>query len=200
MIANKSRAYASPKLEIRKINRKGGHGVFAIEPIAAGELLVICSGNIYHSDDLSKLPEEFPNHGIQVEENLYLIPPTIGELSDFINHSCAPNTGLEGQIVLRAMHAIAPGEEICYDYAMSDGSSYDEFICECGSLACRRRITGDDWQLTELQVRYHGWFSPYLQRRIDGRRQCASEMESPRLDNPESKNLNSEERQVSEAN
>ena len=65
------------------------------------------------------------------------------------------------------MRDIAVGEEVCYDYAMSDGSHYDEFDCGCGSPNCRRQITGDDWRSPVLQSKYHGWFSPYLQRRID---------------------------------
>ena len=69
--------------------------------------------------------------------------------------------------MLRAMRAIAPGEEICYDYAMSDGSPYDEFECTCGTPDCRRQITGEDWRRPDLQKKYAGWFSTYLQRRID---------------------------------
>lgn len=58
-------------------------------------------------------------------------------------------------------------EEVCFDYAMSDGSPYDEFDCTCGAADCRRRVTGNDWCRPELQQRYAGYFSPYLQRRIE---------------------------------
>ena len=50
---------------------------------------------------------------------------------------------------------------------MSDGTTYDEFDCACGALHCRGRISGNDWKLPELQRRYKGYFSPYLQRRIE---------------------------------
>jgi hypothetical protein len=65
-----------------------------------------------------------------------------------------------------AMRDIAIGEELCFDYAMSDGGDYDEFECLCGSLECRGVVTGRDWQLPELQLRYAGWFSPYLAQKI----------------------------------
>jgi hypothetical protein len=65
------------------------------------------------------------------------------------------------------MRDIQPGEEICFDYAMSDTMPYDEFQCECGAPNCRRSVTGSDWQLPELQKRYAGYFSPHVQRRID---------------------------------
>ncbi len=50
---------------------------------------------------------------------------------------------------------------------MTAGSPYDEFECRFCEAACRHHITGDDWRLPELQRRYAGHFSPYLQRRID---------------------------------
>jgi hypothetical protein len=65
------------------------------------------------------------------------------------------------------MRDIQPGEEICFDYAMSDTVAYDEFVCGCGAPNCRRSVTGSDWQLPELQKRYAGYFAPHVQRRID---------------------------------
>jgi hypothetical protein len=74
---------------------------------------------------------------------------------------------LSGQITLVAIRDIEPNEEVCFDYAMSDSSDYDEFECHCGTTSCRTKVTGLDWKLPELQRRYRGYFSPYLQRRID---------------------------------
>jgi hypothetical protein len=65
------------------------------------------------------------------------------------------------------MRDILPGEEICFDYAMSDSTPYDEFICGCGAPNCRGTVTGKDWQIVELWDQYRGYFSPYLQRKID---------------------------------
>ena len=68
--------------------------------------------------------------------------------------------------MLVARRDIAPGEEICFDYAMSDTDPYDEFLCACGMEGCRGLITGADWKRPELQVRYRGWFSAYIDRKI----------------------------------
>jgi hypothetical protein len=89
------------------------------------------------------------------------------ELSDYLNHSCQPTAGMSGQIGVVALRDLGPGEEICIDYAMCDGSPYDEFTCGCGTPSCRGQITGNDWMRPELQTRYAGYFSPYLQRRIE---------------------------------
>ena len=67
------------------------------------------------------------------------------------------------------MRTISAGEEITYDYAMSDASDYDEFPCSCGSMRCRGQVSGSDWQRPELWRRYSGYFSPYVQSRIDER-------------------------------
>jgi hypothetical protein len=50
---------------------------------------------------------------------------------------------------------------------MSDCSPYDEFDCQCGAHNCRKHVTGNDWQIRELQDRYAGYFAPHIQRRID---------------------------------
>jgi len=36
-----------------------------------------------------------------------------------------------------------------------------------GTALCRKKFTGDDWKLPEIQERYNGYFSPYLQRKVD---------------------------------
>lgn len=160
-------AYCSPKLEGKHVEKKDYYGLFARTSIQRGELLVVWSGEIYNHLDMQQLPEEQHARSIQVEEDIYLVPMIPDDPADYVNHSCNPNAGLSGQIALVAMRDIKQGEEICFDYAMSDASPYDEFICLCGATHCRKRITGNDWLLPELQKRYAGYFSPYIQRRID---------------------------------
>jgi hypothetical protein len=159
--------YVSLKLDTRIRPEKGGYGVFATQPILAGELVVVWGGDVMTSEQLDELATSVRRHSIQIEDNLYLVPHQLPEPGDFINHSCDPNVGLSGQVGLISLRKISIGEEICYDYAMSDGSTYDEFICSCGTDYCRSKITGNDWALADLQIRYAGFFSPYLQRRID---------------------------------
>ncbi len=57
----------------------------------------------------------------------------------FINHSCAANCETseeDGRVWIRALRAIAPGEEITYDYCLYDGGN-DEALCNCGAKSCR---------------------------------------------------------------
>jgi len=99
-------------------------------------------------------------------KGVFSVPLQPSEPADYVNHSCQPNAGLSGQIVLLALRDIAAGEEVCYDYATSDSCPYHEFECACGSPQCRGWVTGSDWKRPELWERYADYVSPYLQRRI----------------------------------
>jgi hypothetical protein len=89
----------------------------------------------------------------------------------FLNHSCEPNVGFGGNIVLVAMSDIEAGEELSTDYALFD--DYEGSMdCNCGRATCRRRIDGD-WQRPDpagpLQERYRAYFSWYLDRQLQSR-------------------------------
>lgn len=168
-----STCFLSPKLEGRACGTAGERGVFAREALRAGELLVVFGGEAIDGAGQRALPADRRRFAIQVEEDLYLWSSREGP-GDWVNHSCEPNAGLCGQVVLVAMRDIAAGEEITYDYAMSDGSAYDEFDCRCGAQACRGRVSGGDWSNPLLWERYAGYFSPYLQSRIDRQRSAAN--------------------------
>ena len=159
-------AYLTDKCEVQNRDVTGGKAVFARDVIEPGELIAVWSGRIVSADELDELSEQIRRHTVQVEEGLYLASYGPDEGPDFINHSCEPNAGLNGQIAIVALTRIQPGEEVTIDYAMCDGSSYDEFECACGSPICRGRVTGDDWRNPVLWERYAGHFSPYLERRI----------------------------------
>jgi SET domain-containing protein len=160
-------SYLNPKLIQKLCTKNGGYGIFALEHIDKNEVLTVWGGRIYNLEEFNQLDAQSKMHSIQVEEGLYLIADQEDhDPADYFNHSCDPNAWLEGQIVLTARREILPGEEVCFDYAMSDGSPYDEFECSCGSPICRGKITGNDWQNPELQMRYENHFSTYLQRRI----------------------------------
>ena len=143
-----------------------GYGTVASEPITAGEVVAAFGGRCVTRDEFDLLPTSQQVRSLQIDEQLYIAGAPEPEPADFINHSCEPNCMLNGNVVLAAMRDIAVGEELTYDYATSDGSDYDEFECACGTPLCRGKISGHDWMLPELQLRYRGSFSPYLAKRI----------------------------------
>ena len=160
-------SYLNPKCDSGQFEEKGGCGVFAREPIKKGELICLWGGRIVAEDELDPNMQFFTQRILQIEEGLYLEAPTPLEPADCFNHSCEPNVGFSGQIGLVAMRDIKSGEELNFDYAMCDGTSYDEFTCYCGSESCRGSVKGSDWSIPELWEKYNGYFMPYLARRIE---------------------------------
>lgn len=177
-----STAYLTDKCEVRNRDVAGGYAVFARAVIEPGELIGVWSGRIVGGDALDSLPAAIRHHTVQIEENLFLASIRPDEPPDFINHSCEPNAGLDGQIAIEALRRILPGEEVTIDYAMCDGSPYDEFVCACGAAACRGKVTGEDWRNPDLWERYAGHFSPYLQRRIDALTRARAQRRPKRRD------------------
>ncbi len=170
-------SWMNPGCEVRSssINQRG---VYAATDIAKGERLAIFGGDILTINETLKLPELFRFYPLQIEERfmLYMRNPETPEDTDYFNHSCSPNAGIRGQIFLTAMRDIKMNEEITFDYCMSlsefTGSSFViEFDCSCGTPECRGRVTQRDWRIESLQKRYKGFFSLYIQDKIEQNKQ-----------------------------
>jgi hypothetical protein len=162
-------SYISPKAQKGSLSSIDGRGVFAVTPIGIREVVAIKGGHIVDAARLAELSERLQNSEIQIAEGFHLVALTEDEYEPvmlFLNHSSDPNVGFAGNVVLVAMRDIDGGEELTTDYAMFDTSS-GEMTCLCARPTCRGRITGSDWTDPELQARYAGYFSSYVQRRIE---------------------------------
>jgi hypothetical protein len=65
----------------------------------------------------------------------------------FINHSCSPNCETEevdSRIFIRTLRAIAPGEELLYEYNLYDADPGDNYDCYCGAPHCRGTMLSND--------------------------------------------------------
>ena len=165
-------SYRSPKAEVRA-SPIHGKGLFATAPIAKDEIVAVKGGYIV---DGRLLRERFtPSLGpveIQIDDDLYIAPITATERDGsmlYTNHSCNANLGIRGEITFVAMRDIAAGEELTHDWCTTDDDSYNT-RCNCGAPNCRGTLTGKDWQKPELQKKYAGYFSAYLQKKIQQRR------------------------------
>ena len=143
-------SYHSPKLELRRINRREV-GVFATRAIAKGEILTISGGLVLPYQRVKAFPPSFRRFCFYIEYGYYLAPSSrraIG-LGFHINHSCAPNAGdLGGEHALTcvALRPIRKGEEITCDYRPAlnpDDTQYRpllRFRCRCNAWRCMGRI------------------------------------------------------------
>ncbi len=162
------RSWLDPRLEVRP-SPIAGRGLFARKPIQAGEVVVLWGGVLMTAEDIHAGRARAGSIAA-VEEGVYLAGPAEAEASpdDFMNHSCDPNVWMRDEVTLVARRDILAGEELTADYAMweADESWAAPWHCRCGSAGCRGRVTGHDWRLPDLQARYRGHFSPFIERRI----------------------------------
>ncbi len=157
------KSYTSKKTVVRK-SEKQGYGFFAIGDIKKDEIVAIRSGHIVELEEAMRLDKELGDFSLQITKDHFLCPKTKEELDEialYINHSCDPNIGMDGQVNYVAMRDIKAGEELCLDYAVAMNTEY-ELKCNCGSEKCRGIITGFDWKKKELQEHYKNYFAHFI--------------------------------------
>ena len=157
--------WLTPKAQMRVTPGKGS-GSFAISKISKGEIVASFGGNVINQSELTNYPTDRVSRSLQLNSDTYLLSGDVPEAGDMINHSCEPNCGIAGTSSVQTLRDIEIGEELTFDYAMSDSSQYDEFNCACGKDKCREKITGMDWQKKDLQAKYSKYFSAYIESLI----------------------------------
>lgn len=167
-------SYLSPKCKARR-SGIGGLGIFAVKTIEKDEIIAIWGGKIYSQQDIEQLSIFNPSllvHPLTIAEGFYMGPmdpsrPT--ESSDYFNHSCEPNAGIKGQIILVAREIIKPDEEICFDYETTEmhSSVGMGFDCHCSKKNCRKKIEGIKWDKTDFHTKNREYMSWYLQHKFD---------------------------------
>lgn len=167
------KSYLSPKLEKRqsKIDKKG-QGLFAKEPIKKDEVVGIKAGHIIKRKDFDRrggFASKVGEASLQIADNFFLGPiheKEIEEIMMSVNHSCEPNLGFMGNMIVVAMRDIERGEELTSDYATYINYSDFKMICFCEAEECRSVIGGQDWKILELQKKYGKYFSSYLREKF----------------------------------
>jgi len=179
-------SWMNPKLEVSSTSRYGGghvrtqsggqfqmktgngKAVLAKQHLFKDEVLFVMGGYVLTIAEEDALPPGIDDKPIELSKDFSVGPRKISDLplmpQHYVNHSCNPNAGFDGQILLVAIRDVDPDEEITYDYAMvmipsEESSSYFSFECLCGEDCCRGNITQDDWKRKDIQMRYLGYFS-----------------------------------------
>jgi len=125
-----------PRLIIRSSDIHAA-GCFTLDPISKGTRLLEYTG-----ERITKAEGDDRYDG---RPFTYLFGIGDGEvvidghgMAMFVNHSCDPNCETDeedGKVFIASIRAIAPDEELTYDYWLYDGD--DEAPCYCGSKKCR---------------------------------------------------------------
>ncbi|KFE66537.1 SET domain-containing protein [Hyalangium minutum] len=155
-----------------------GKGLFATRDIPEGTVLMVWGGQVVDRKtiDYSQYRAETV---VAISEAEYLALPrsdTREALDVYLNHSCDPTAWLIDEVTIVARRPIQAGEEITTEFATwfdyEPEVSYSEnWACKCGSPLCRKALSAQDWRRADLQEKYAGHFSPFLERRIHEERQ-----------------------------
>jgi hypothetical protein len=114
-----------------------GRGVYAEEYIGIGEKILEFGGAIISSKELPYPYESEKDYFLQIGHDLYLGPS--GDIDDYVNHSCSPNSGVRiknGCVELIAILPIQCGDQVTFNYTTTMSSDWGEFRCGCGSKKC----------------------------------------------------------------
>jgi SET domain-containing protein len=140
------------KIEVKE-SPVEGKGFFAKEDMGKGEVVLQFKG--------LRVMNKPGIYTLQISPHKHLL---IDEPWRYVNHSCDPNCGIKDKVKLVAMRDIKRGEEITFDYAMSELRMRME--CRCGSPNCRKLITGYAGLSRNLKKKYKGFISGYLITRL----------------------------------
>ena len=92
----------------------------------------------------------------------------VGVDPGLLNHSCDPTLGwAAGGEVVVALRDVQSGEELTVDYATGTTDAEMLVRCHCETYRCRQLVTGDDWRIPQVQLRYAGHLAPVVQRAVD---------------------------------
>jgi SET domain-containing protein len=143
---------AGRRLQVRR-SGVHGKGVFALQPIPAGERLIEYKGQlITWTEALRRHPHDpaQPNHTFYFHiDDKHVIDANVnGNAARWINHACDPNCRAEetdGRVFIEALRDLQPGEELFYDYGLVIDERYTpklkkEYECRCGSPNCRHTM------------------------------------------------------------
>ena len=160
-------SYLSPKTVVKQ-SGIAGRGLYANTPIARDEIVSVKGGHLIDRATRERNKAVINDADMQIADDLFLAPLTGEEFESvmmFLNHSCEPNVGVQGQIVFVAMRDVAAGEELTIDYGTIDHDA-EPMACRCGAADCRGTITGEDWRRPDLQRKYGDHFAWHLLRRM----------------------------------
>lgn len=110
-----------------------GSGLFATEPFAAGTVIAPVGWAA-----IGPAPTRWTVQ-LDAERHAELLPDELR----YMNHACDPNVHLDVDAARAvALRAIAPGDELTFDYRTTEWRLAEPFGCACGAACCAGVITG----------------------------------------------------------
>ena len=118
----------------------GQFALLAAAAVAPAKRILTLDGEVHPTPTRESVQIGFQHHidapaSATLEERMDRFPYL------FLNHSCEPNARIVGRDLV-ALQAIAPGEEVTFDYETNEYDLASPFPCACGARSCRSHIRG----------------------------------------------------------
>ncbi len=139
-------------------SRGKGRGVFVSRKIKKGEVVAEYDGPIYEWE-YPHWNHDLYHHTIQFAPRRWRDCLGVARL---INHSCEPNCGIKKLFQVVAMRDIEVGEEITWDYEMTEDHPRWRMKCQCGTVSCRGKIGAYRNMPLATRRKYRGYVSAWL--------------------------------------
>ena len=141
--AGVSRKQSSRKKPFRVGRSRTGLGLFATEPIKKRTFIAEYKGRRLTTEQAEKLEARGNRYLYEINSRWTIDGSSRSNVARYANHSCRPNAKshrTRSKVILRAIKAIKPGDEITYDY----GRDYLMNVitrrgCKCEKCRERRR-------------------------------------------------------------
>ncbi len=112
-----------------------GKGIFAVNDIKKGDVIFAIPGKIVHREIKNEKESWRFVNWIEIAKNTW-INPNRTSVRNF-NHSCDPNAIITSRRTVKAIKPIVEGEEITFDYSLTDTDTFWKVECRCGAKNCR---------------------------------------------------------------
>jgi SET domain-containing protein len=131
-----------------------GAGLFARNSIMEGEQVVEYVGKKISKAESLLLCEAGNPFVFDLDEQWDIDGSVEWNPARFANHSCSPNCEVQnedGRLWMIALRAIAPGEELTYNYGYDFGE-FREHPCACGTPECVGYIVAEEFHDTVRRI------------------------------------------------
>ena len=132
-----------------------GQGIFTKKPIKKGQYVCRLKGKTFYRKYNEQTDRELGANWFGLGKDVWVDP--VFPLSH-INHSCDPNLGMKGKIMFYALRDIQKGEELTFDYSISEEEMSWRMRCRCGSKKCRGQMTA----IQEIPRKTFESYLPYI--------------------------------------
>ena len=138
-----------------------GRGLYTKKAIEKDTLAFIVKGKTHHFEAHTKEDCYLYPDWFAVDKNIWIDPVSP---YTFLNHSCEPNLGIRNKREFVALRDIKPGDELTFDYSITEDEIEWTMNCACGEKECRKVIRSIQFLSPEIYQKRLPYVPKYFQK------------------------------------